>query len=167
MTAQTFLDNLRYAVLSMDQVALIVFDECHHAKKAHPYNRIMTEFYSTAIKKPKILGLTASPVSTGVSKSDSSAKQSQLLQNLSQNLNDRSCECQFDICALLHRSPALHHRAQLRLPLLSRGHRCPLPRHQSLSFEASSEPIPELSITAQRSRTNTTRDYFHTILSKL
>jgi hypothetical protein len=87
MTAQTFLDNLRYAVLSMDQVALIVFDECHHAKKAHPYNRIMTEFYSTAIKKPKILGLTASPVSTGVSKSDSSAKQSQLLQNLSQNLN--------------------------------------------------------------------------------
>jgi dsRNA-specific ribonuclease len=89
MTPQTFLDNLHFAVLSMNQVGLIVFDECHHAKKDHPYNKIMTEFYRHSLKKPKILGLTASPVSTGVSKSNSSFKQSQLLQQLSENLNSK------------------------------------------------------------------------------
>jgi dsRNA-specific ribonuclease len=87
MTAQVFLDNLRQSVISMSQIALIIFDECHHAKKGHPYNRIMIEFFSESVQKPKILGLTASPVSTGVSKSDSKAKQTQLLQTLSQNLN--------------------------------------------------------------------------------
>jgi dsRNA-specific ribonuclease len=87
MTAQVFLDNLRRSVISMNQIALIIFDECHHAKKGHPYNRIMIEFFSETSEKPKILGLTASPVSTGVSKSDSKSKQSQLLQTLSQNLN--------------------------------------------------------------------------------
>lgn len=31
--------------LQMSQVHLLVFDECHHAHKGHPYNRIMQGFF--------------------------------------------------------------------------------------------------------------------------
>lgn len=35
----------------MREVALIVFDECHHCKKQTPYNCIMNEFYfETALR---------------------------------------------------------------------------------------------------------------------
>lgn len=89
MTAQILLDNLRHAILSFDQIELLVFDECHHAKKNHAYNRIMVEFYTKSPGKPKILGLTASPVSTGIKKSDSNHKQAKLLQELACNLNSK------------------------------------------------------------------------------
>jgi ERCC4-related helicase len=56
-------------------ISLIVFDEAHHARDNHPYNRIMQEFYtqlpprwgtdSNGIVRPMILGLTASPVYGG------------------------------------------------------------------------------------------------------
>lgn len=29
----------------MNEVALLIFDEAHHAVKRHPYNLIMQEFY--------------------------------------------------------------------------------------------------------------------------
>jgi superfamily II DNA or RNA helicase len=49
------------------QVALIVFDECHHAgpKKKHPYTQIMQQYHvqkQAGRPVPRILGLTASPV---------------------------------------------------------------------------------------------------------
>ncbi|RKP33184.1 P-loop containing nucleoside triphosphate hydrolase protein, partial [Dimargaris cristalligena] len=64
MTAQVFLDALRHAFLRLDQFHLLVFDECHHARKAHPYNRIMVEFYKREppATRPRIFGLTASPL---------------------------------------------------------------------------------------------------------
>jgi len=44
----------------------MVFDECHHCMKAHPYNMIMKEFYHRPQQgsghKPHILGLTATPI---------------------------------------------------------------------------------------------------------
>ncbi|CAG8495896.1 2311_t:CDS:2 [Paraglomus brasilianum] len=66
MTAQIFLNILRHGFISMSQVNLIVFDECHHTSKRHPYNLIMMEFYDRcpADQRPKIFGMTASPVNT-------------------------------------------------------------------------------------------------------
>lgn len=40
MTAQIFVDLLGHARIKLSQVNLIVFDECHHAKKEHPYAQV-------------------------------------------------------------------------------------------------------------------------------
>lgn len=42
----------------------MVFDECHHTRKNHPYNGIMREYLqvSDVSRRPKIFGMTASPI---------------------------------------------------------------------------------------------------------
>lgn len=41
----------------------MVFDECHHARKNHPYNSIMRVYASTKeSNRPKVFGMTASPI---------------------------------------------------------------------------------------------------------
>ncbi|KAJ3377475.1 hypothetical protein HDU84_008610 [Entophlyctis sp. JEL0112] len=58
-------DRLVFGAECPSHVALIIFDECHHAWKNHPYSLIMKEFYHTlpaTADKPKILGMTASPM---------------------------------------------------------------------------------------------------------
>lgn len=63
MTAQIFLDVLNHGILGLSKTNLIVFDECHHAKKEHPFKRIMTFFdVCSSEDYPKVLGLTASVV---------------------------------------------------------------------------------------------------------
>ncbi|KAI9476109.1 MAG: dicer-2 protein [Benjaminiella poitrasii] len=64
MTAQIFLDALRHGFIGLDKVHLLIFDECHHATKKHPFNLIMREFYDRCPveKRPKIFGMTASPM---------------------------------------------------------------------------------------------------------
>jgi hypothetical protein len=66
MTAQIFLDLLTHGFVRIEQVSLLVLDECHHAKKRHPYSVIMSDFYKRAAvaDRPKIFGTTASPVDT-------------------------------------------------------------------------------------------------------
>nr|CAG8438547.1 9096_t:CDS:2 [Entrophospora candida] len=66
MTAQIFLNILRHGFISLSNVNLLVFDECHHTSKKHPYNLIMKEFYNRCpeVDRPKIFGMTASPVNT-------------------------------------------------------------------------------------------------------
>ena len=63
MTAQIFLDLLNHAYIKLSQVNLLIFDECHHAKKEHPY-RLITQAFNACCKDelPKIMGLTASVV---------------------------------------------------------------------------------------------------------
>jgi endoribonuclease Dicer len=41
-----------------------VFDECHHARKNHPYNGIMREYFQLdpPSRRPKVFGMTASPI---------------------------------------------------------------------------------------------------------
>ncbi|KAI3653916.1 hypothetical protein MP228_001863 [Amoeboaphelidium protococcarum] len=64
LTAQILLDLLVHGFIKMDQIALLIFDECHHARKRHPYNVIMSDFYYKIDReyRPKIFGMTASPV---------------------------------------------------------------------------------------------------------
>ncbi|KAI1505214.1 RNase3 domain-containing protein [Biscogniauxia marginata] len=57
---------LHYSFIKMEQISLLIFDEAHHAKKNHPYARIIKDFYvaleTADERRPRILGMTASPV---------------------------------------------------------------------------------------------------------
>lgn len=44
--------KMQIVALQMQQINLLIFDECHHAKKNHPYNCIMKEFYFTTSVSP-------------------------------------------------------------------------------------------------------------------
>jgi endoribonuclease Dicer len=64
-TAEILYQCLTHSYIRMDQVNLLVFDEAHHTKKNHPYARIIKDFYAEVEdgnRKPRILGMTASPV---------------------------------------------------------------------------------------------------------
>ena len=66
-TAEILRGWLHHGFIAMDQINLLVFDEAHHAKKDHPYARIILDFYAESKKNgvtllPKIFGMTASPV---------------------------------------------------------------------------------------------------------
>jgi endoribonuclease Dicer len=61
--AQIFLNLLTHSLWSIDKVSLLVFDECHHARKNHPYNGIMREYFQVKpAQRPKVFGMTASPI---------------------------------------------------------------------------------------------------------
>jgi dsRNA-specific ribonuclease/ERCC4-related helicase len=45
ITADLLLNCLRHAYISMSNIGLLVFDECHHARKSAPMALIMKEFY--------------------------------------------------------------------------------------------------------------------------
>ncbi|KAG9456245.1 hypothetical protein H6P81_000753 [Aristolochia fimbriata] len=65
MTPQILLRNLEHCLIRMERIALLIFDECHHAQtqNRHPYAQIMREFYSTcSTGRPRIFGMTASPI---------------------------------------------------------------------------------------------------------
>ncbi|XP_006653591.1 endoribonuclease Dicer homolog 4 [Oryza brachyantha] len=66
MTPQILLHSLRHCFIKMNSIALLIFDECHHAQaqKRHPYAQIMKEFYnSNSVERlPRVFGMTASPI---------------------------------------------------------------------------------------------------------
>ncbi|XP_068323627.1 endoribonuclease Dicer homolog 3a-like [Pyrus communis] len=62
MTPQVLLDAMRNAFLNLEMFSLIIFDECHRATGNHPYTKIMKDFYHQSVNRPKIFGMTASPV---------------------------------------------------------------------------------------------------------
>ncbi|TQN73169.1 Dicer-like protein 1 [Colletotrichum shisoi] len=64
-TAAILQKCLTHSYIRMNQINLLVFDEAHHTKKNHPYARIIKDFYIKEPAKemrPRILGMTASPV---------------------------------------------------------------------------------------------------------
>ena len=63
MTGQIFLNLLSHSFIKLSQVNLLIFDECHHAKKKHPYRQIMQFFNGCKTEDcPKVLGLTAAVI---------------------------------------------------------------------------------------------------------
>ncbi|KAK8938938.1 hypothetical protein KSP39_PZI010999 [Platanthera zijinensis] len=86
MTPQILLNNLRHTFVKLDQIKLLIFDECHHAKGKDPYACIMSEFYHpqnlNPINIPRIFGMTASLTNTKGSSSSVVGKQISDLENL-------------------------------------------------------------------------------------
>ncbi|PWA72681.1 dicer-like 2 [Artemisia annua] len=66
MTPAILKDALAHSYLSLSQIKLLIFDECHNARGKHDYVQIMMEYnhqkLAGASQLPRILGLTASPV---------------------------------------------------------------------------------------------------------
>lgn len=48
----------------MQDIALIILDECHHAKRKHPYAVIFDTYYRSTPpeERPRVFGMTASPI---------------------------------------------------------------------------------------------------------
>jgi ERCC4-related helicase len=95
-TPQIINKVLTIGYLTFTEIDLLIFDECHHTDKDHPYNVLMNEyyfFYKTmgAEKFPQILGLTASPLKKKID-SDVQNTAHESLINLAENL-----DCEFVI----------------------------------------------------------------------
>ena len=91
-TPQILLNILRHGFVQLTAFKLLVFDECHHAQKQHAYNLIMQEFYwpLTRATRPRVFGMTASPViKTGADSDSSREKHRAAIIQLESNLGAR------------------------------------------------------------------------------
>ncbi|XP_076928332.1 endoribonuclease Dicer homolog 2-like [Bidens hawaiensis] len=88
MTPDILKNALRHRFLTLNVIKVLIFDECHNARKNHAYAIIMREHYHHALcagssQLPRILGMTASPVKAkGSSSSNEYWKQIRELENL-------------------------------------------------------------------------------------
>ncbi|WKY02864.1 hypothetical protein Q1695_016281 [Nippostrongylus brasiliensis] len=80
ITAQVFLDLIDHAYFSITKLALVIFDECHHALGIkHPYRVIMDRIMRVPeAEQPRILGLTASLINDKTPPSQLEVKLSKL-----------------------------------------------------------------------------------------
>lgn len=63
-------------------ISLLIFDEAHHCTKKHPYANIMRKYHDLpeGSERPKIFGMTASPVNTKAGSTENMRKSIQQLQ---------------------------------------------------------------------------------------
>ncbi|CAO2654740.1 Nn.00g114730.m01.CDS01 [Neocucurbitaria sp. VM-36] len=72
-TAEVLVQCMMHSFISMAQINLLIFDEAHHAKSNHPYSRLMKDYYaqeSDISNRPRVFGMTASPVDVKGQSSD-------------------------------------------------------------------------------------------------
>jgi superfamily II DNA or RNA helicase len=101
MIHKVCLSLLRNGSMKIEQINFLIFDECHHCQKDHPYNLIMKEFYFYGLdfkvpeefryeKRPYILGLTASPIKNKIKQSDTSKfEMVEQMSDLCSNMNSK------------------------------------------------------------------------------
>jgi endoribonuclease Dicer len=92
MTAQTLFNSLQHAIISMDDLSLLIVDECHHCKDSHPFNTVMQHFYFPLKKenRPKVFGMTASPVNLNRNRVELIVERKQILER---NMDSRLYMC--------------------------------------------------------------------------
>lgn len=81
-TAAVLEQCMMHSFITMAQVNLLIFDEAHHAKNNHPYAQLMKEFYLNepdVSKRPRVFGMTASPVDANTSVRDAAMKLEKML----------------------------------------------------------------------------------------
>lgn len=67
MTSQILLDMLTHGYIRVEDINLIIFDECHHAVVDHPMRLIMKHFETCSVtQQPRVLGLTATLLNANV-----------------------------------------------------------------------------------------------------
>ncbi|KAI8906679.1 hypothetical protein EDD86DRAFT_248276 [Gorgonomyces haynaldii] len=66
-TPQILLQLLRHSFFKLQDLDLLVIDECHHCQGDSPMAVLMRDFYHPSQKKPRIFAMTASPLLQGVS----------------------------------------------------------------------------------------------------
>lgn len=79
-TTQIIVDAIARKFITWDQIALLILDECHHAQKGHVMAQLMKQYAEYQLAngptshseirsngEPRILGLTATIISTGKS----------------------------------------------------------------------------------------------------
>nr|XP_026496410.1 endoribonuclease Dicer [Vanessa tameamea] len=67
MTSQILSDLLTHRYISVEDISLLIFDECHHAVDDHPMRSVMKHFEVVPKNKhPRVLGLTATLLNSNV-----------------------------------------------------------------------------------------------------
>ena len=66
MTPRILLTLLEEGTVAFAEVCLLIFDEAHHCTKQHNYANVMRMYHALprGAPRPKIFGMTASPVNT-------------------------------------------------------------------------------------------------------
>jgi uncharacterized protein (UPF0335 family) len=111
MVHKVCLTLLRNGSMKIEEIDYMVFDECHHAQKEHPYNLIMREFYFYGLdfkleskeevykNRPYILGLTASPIKSKIKETSTLEFKFEMLDQLKElcsNLNSKLVSTEID-----------------------------------------------------------------------
>ncbi|KAF1982196.1 dicer-like protein 1 [Aulographum hederae CBS 113979] len=92
-TAEVLNQCLMHSFTKMANISILIFDEAHHAKKNHPYAEIIKHFYleePDRAKRPKIFGMTASPVDSKEDATQAAQELEALLQSTIATASDLS-----------------------------------------------------------------------------
>lgn len=54
LTPQILLNNINNKRISLSDVTLLIFDECHHTRKREPYNNVMKQYLTMKRKEKKV-----------------------------------------------------------------------------------------------------------------
>jgi endoribonuclease Dicer len=103
-TPQLFINVLNKAHLRLEQFQLLIFDECHHCIGDSSYAIIMGRYFESE-DKPRVLGLTASPVNkkTDINPHNLQAE----MQNLCSSLDSEFCLINRSEIDSIHKKPEI------------------------------------------------------------